>query len=156
MAQPETFHKQSNHAGRTCAIGQVCRNVRMGEIERVVRAEAIAFFGHGQSHKLKIRRPERIAPCIVFHRGDLCHGPDDTVADLFIKNGECVEIVLRPDRITQGRAFHRDAMDAPARIAREQAVKIVRLVSAVECARADVKHAGANARPVIGGHANVL
>ena len=126
----------------------------MGEIKRITCAQAIAFLCDRKRYKMKIGRQERFAPGPFGHSGDPRHRPDHPVADLFVKNGERVEVVLGLNRVAQRRAFHGNAMDSPTRVTRQQQVKIVCLMSAMECARTDMEHARPNRRTVISRHAN--
>lgn len=95
-ALPQPGHEVADGALWSCGMGDIVRDVRMREVERVA-GQAIAFLGDGQRDQAycrvgKAREHGSVFVCGAEHLAD---GPDDAQLRVFVEQGEGVQALLR-------------------------------------------------------------
>ena len=140
---------------RQVGVREVMRDLRMGAIERAGRGiMAIALFGDGRGDNGDARIREARNKSLPIGPGvqSLAHASNHARHGAFAALREDgVEPILRCQRLDGPRSLQRDAADPPARIAREDVVRVHGLMRAVECTEPHVQDADGHARRIEGG-----
>jgi len=132
---------------------EVVADVRMREVEAPGRrVVAVALLGHRERHDVHARVGHPAHERARIGRGEhrLAHRSHDARRRAGrVLQEQRVEAILRGERRDRARRLHRDAADAPARIAGQEVVGVDGPVRAVERAQAQVHDAHADRRGVV-------
>jgi hypothetical protein len=136
---------------RVCRVGEIVRDIRVRGVELIARIEAVALLRDGERDDAGVARGEAREGAFGVGRAHehFTDRADDARAWRRAELDQCVQALLRRQRVAHGRALERQRADGPALVGVEQRVHVVSLVRAVKRAGADVNDAEARRAAVV-------
>src|SRR5581483_11354512 len=153
MAELQSPHQPADQTLWRFVIAQVMHDVRMVEIELAGTVEAVAFLRYRDGDKRGVGSDETAAYERCIRRGNehLADRANHARGGCRVELHQCVETILRRQRIPHRRCLEGDRADGSAFVALQESIEVERLVSSMESSRPEVHGADACARSIILG-----